>query len=161
MVSNDDAINNNGSRNEAFGWKCHRHVWKQQRNEEGFITGFSEPLEEFFGANPSPRIHAKLHFRDLLVDLFHEMNDKVDEFVSVHLLGVKIGDQETDIVPLDFFPPQDHKVFGSSHHEAHKLMAQKFLDLIGLLDGDGYPNRVDRWLDQNPFLLISRNNHRI
>ena len=30
------------------------------------------------------------------------MDDEVDELVPVHLLGVEVGDQETDVVALEY-----------------------------------------------------------
>jgi hypothetical protein len=38
--------------------------------------------------------YEELHLRDLLVDLFHELDNKVDQLMLQHLLGVEIGDQE-------------------------------------------------------------------
>ena len=38
--------------------------------------------------------YEELHFRDLLVDFLHELNDKVDELVLQHFLGVEVGNQE-------------------------------------------------------------------
>lgn len=51
--------------------------------------------------------YKELHFRDLLVDLFHELNDEVDQLVLQHLLGVEVGDEERDVVALDRLPPQN------------------------------------------------------
>ena len=43
-----------------------------------------------------PGVDAELHLGDLLVDLLHEVNDEVDQLVTVHLVRVEIGDQETE-----------------------------------------------------------------
>ena len=61
----------------------------------------SYPFEELLRANTSPGVNAQFHFGNLLVNLLHEMNDKVDEFVSQHLLRVEIGDQKANVVALD------------------------------------------------------------
>ena len=42
-----------------------------------------------------PRVDAEFHFRNFFVDLLHEVDDEVDQLVSVHLLRVEVGDQET------------------------------------------------------------------
>ena len=47
-----------------------------------------------------PSIQAQLHLRDLLVHIFHELDDKVDEFVFEHGFGVEVGDEEGDVVAL-------------------------------------------------------------
>ena len=61
----------------------------------------SHPLEELLGTDPGPGVDAELHLRDLLVDLLHEVDDEVDQLVPEHLLGVEVGDQETDVVALE------------------------------------------------------------
>jgi hypothetical protein len=38
--------------------------------------------------------YEKLHLRDLLVHLLHELDDKVHQLVLQHLFGVKVRDQE-------------------------------------------------------------------
>ena len=44
--------------------------------------------------------YEKLHLRDLLVNLLHELNDEVHELVFQHLLRVIIRDQEGNIISL-------------------------------------------------------------
>ena len=68
------------------------------------------------------------------------MNDKVNEFVSQHLLSVEVGDEEADVVTLDLLPPQDDEVLRAAHHEAHELVAEQLLHVIRLLDRDRDPN---------------------
>lgn len=57
-------------------------------------------FEELLGNNTSPSIDWQFHFTDFLVDLFHKVNDKIHQFVFVHLLCVEVGDQKTDIIAL-------------------------------------------------------------
>jgi hypothetical protein len=45
--------------------------------------------------------YEELHFRDFLVDFFHELDDEVDKLMLQHLFRVEVRDQERDIVPLD------------------------------------------------------------
>lgn len=120
-----------------------------------------KPLQEFLGANASPRIHSQLHFANLLVDLLHEVDHEIDQLVFVHLLRVEVGDQEADVVALDRFPAQNDKVLGSHHHEPGELVAENFLDFVGLLDGDADPDGVDARLDQDALLFVARNDDRI
>lgn len=94
----------------------------------------SESLEELLGANTGPRIDRQLELADFLVDLFHEVDHKVHQLVLVHGLGVEVGDQEADIVALDWLPSQNNEVLGSHHHEAGELVTQDLLDLVGLLN---------------------------
>ena len=96
-------------------------------------------FQELLRANSGSGVDRKLHLRDLLVNLLHEVDDKVHELVAQHLLGVEVGDQEADVVTLDLLPPQDDKVLRPPHHETHELVAQQLLYVICLLDGDGHP----------------------
>ena len=57
-------------------------------------------FEELFGTCARPRVHRELHVADLLVDIFHERDDEVDELVAVHELRMSICDQKTDIIVL-------------------------------------------------------------
>ena len=60
----------------------------------------SELFEEFFGGNTRSRIDSELHFVDFFVNFLHKMNDKVNELVLVHLFGVEVGHEKTDVVAL-------------------------------------------------------------
>ncbi len=44
--------------------------------------------------------YKELHLRNLLIHLLHELYDKVNQLVFQHLLGVKVGNQERDIIAL-------------------------------------------------------------
>lgn len=44
--------------------------------------------------------YEELHFRNLLVNFFHELNDEVDKLVLKHLLGVEVCDEEGNVVSL-------------------------------------------------------------
>ena len=70
------------------------------------INGYTYPFQELLGTNSSPRIDTQLHFGDLLVNVFHEMNDKVNKFMPEHFFGMEISDEETDIITLNFFAPE-------------------------------------------------------
>ena len=61
------------------------------------------------------------------------------QFVSQHFLGVKVSDEEADVVALNLLPPQDDEVLRPPHHESHELVAEQLLYIVGLLDGDGNP----------------------
>ena len=80
------------------------------------------PFEELLSTNTSPGVDAQFHLGNLLVNLLHKMNDKVDEFVSQHLFSVKIGDQKANIITFDLFTTQDDKVFCPTHHKPDKSM---------------------------------------
>lgn len=89
------------------------------------------------------------------------MNDKVDQLVLVHLLCVEVGDEEADVVALNWFPPQDEEILRSHHHKAHEFMAQNLFNLICLLDSDADADRVDGALDQNLLPVIAADDHRL
>ena len=44
--------------------------------------------------------YKKLHFRYLFVNLFHELDYEVHQFMLQHLLSVSIGDQERYVITL-------------------------------------------------------------
>lgn len=50
---------------------------------------------------PSRSTYEEFHFRDLLVHLFHELDDEIHQLMFQHSLCVEVGDEERDIVPLD------------------------------------------------------------
>lgn len=57
-------------------------------------------FQELLGDDAGPGVNRQFHFTDFLVDLLHEMDDKVHQFVFVHLLCVEVGNQEANIVSL-------------------------------------------------------------
>jgi hypothetical protein len=44
--------------------------------------------------------YKELHFGYLLVNLFHELNDKVDQLVLEHFFSVEVCDEEGNVVSL-------------------------------------------------------------
>jgi len=88
-------------------------VRSSQRNFEVYRR--LEPLEELERTLPCPRVEGELHLADLFVYVLHEVYHEVHEFVFVHLLGVKIGDEERDLVALDRLAPQDYEIVRPHH----------------------------------------------
>ena len=88
------------------------------------------------------------------------MNDKVHEFVLVHLFRMEVSDQETDVIALNRLSSEDEEVLSPHHHEPHELLAKDLLNLIRLLNGNGYTNGVYRGLDLDFFLLVSADDER-
>lgn len=117
---------------------------------------YLEPFEELLGAGACPGIDRQFHFADLLVDLLHEANDKVHQFVLIHLLRVEVGDEEAYVVALDGLAAQYDERLGASHHEPGELVAQYALNLVGLLHGDAHAHRVNGRLDQHLLPLVAR-----
>jgi hypothetical protein len=70
---------------------------KRQKVKE---TDRTHVFEELLSDDTGPGIDRQLHLTDLLVDLFHEMDDEVHQLVLVHLLCVEVGDEETDVIAL-------------------------------------------------------------
>lgn len=58
----------------------------------GLIITQSEPRNGY--------TYKELHLGNLLVNFLHELNDKVDQFVLQHLLGVEICYQERNVIAL-------------------------------------------------------------
>lgn len=54
----------------------------------------------WYGERGISDTYKQLHFRNLLVNFLHELNDKIDQFVLQHLFGVVIRDEEGDIIAL-------------------------------------------------------------
>lgn len=77
------------------------------------------------------------------------LDDEVDELVLVHVLDVAVGDEERDVVALDGHAPEDDEGLGAHHEEAGKFVGEDALDVVGLLDLDAEPDRVDRGLDED------------
>ena len=97
--------------------------------------------------------YEELHFRDLLVNFLHKLDDEVDQLVLQHLFGVEVCDQERNIIALptcqsncpaphayaststyiDRLPPQDEEGLRSLGQEPRELVYQDVLDLIRLL----------------------------
>ena len=100
--------------------------------------------------------YKELHLGNLLVNLLHELNDEVNQFVLQHLLCMEVGDQEGDVISLDRFPPQDNEALCSLLQEPCELVDQNVFDLICLLDLDAYAHAVDTGLDENALILVAR-----
>lgn len=58
---------------------------------------------------------------------------------------------------LDWLPSQDEERFGSLRQETSELVDEDVLDLVGLLDLDGYPHGIDTRFDQNSLVFVSGN----
>ena len=44
--------------------------------------------------------YEELHLGNLLVNLFHELDNEVDKLVLEHLLGVEVCNEERDVISL-------------------------------------------------------------
>ncbi len=60
-------------------------------------------LEKLFGARSGSRVDRQLHIAYLFVDIFHECDDKVDKFLSIHELSVSVGNQKANVIILFFY----------------------------------------------------------
>jgi hypothetical protein len=124
--------------------------------------------------------YEKLHLRDLLVDLLHELNNEVNQLVFQHLRRVEVSDQEWNIIALppdvsiaasllpgalsayrNRFPPQDKESLRSLRQETCELVDKDMLDLIGLLDLYADAHGVDTRLDEDALVLVSSNRQRL
>jgi len=120
-------------------------------------------------------VQEKLHLRNLLVHILHELNDEVHQLVLQHLLGVEVGDEERNVIALpndqqslpssaqcpasayiDRLPPQDEERLRSLRQESRELVHQDMLDFIRLLDPYADSHTIHRRLDEDTFFLVSR-----
>jgi len=72
--------------------------------------------QEFGGNDAGAGVDGQLQVADLLVDILHKVDNKVHQLVFKILLGVEVGDQERNVVSLDWFSSQKkqkrwHKLF--------------------------------------------------
>lgn len=58
------------------------------------MLALSESSQITLGDDPRPRIQTQLHLTNLFIDVFHELNDEVDEEMFGHLFRVEVGDEE-------------------------------------------------------------------
>ena len=120
--------------------------------------------------NTSTGIQAQLHLTHLLVELFHERNDEIDQLVLQHLISMEICNQETNVISLielalhlfkstrsnrNSLSSENDKVLGTHHHESRELMTQDLFDFICLFHFDAESDGIDGSLDQDSFLLVS------
>lgn len=77
-------------------------IFSEKEKEERGRRRDLKALEVLLGHCTGTGIDSKSHVGDLTVNLLHELNDEVNQFVLVHALGVSIGHQETDVVSLFF-----------------------------------------------------------
>jgi len=74
-----------------------------------------------------------------------------------HLLGVEICNEEGNIIALYRLPSQYEEAFRSLRQESGELVHEYVLNLIRLLDFDGYSDGVHRRFDEDAFVLVPRN----
>lgn len=55
---------------------------------------------ELLSNNSPPCIDRDLHAADFLVDVFHKLDDEINQLVLPELFQVRVGDEEADIEPL-------------------------------------------------------------
>lgn len=94
------------------------------------------------------------------------LDDEIDKLVLPHCLEMRMSNQKADIVILNEkythenvnerkdqerkneylnrFSTHNQKLFRSLHKETGKFMTENFFDIVGLLDTNRNPNRVDR-----------------
>ena len=75
-------------------------------------SGSLELFQKLGGDNTGARIDGELHRRDLLVNLLHEENDKVDQLVLPHFVHLRVCDQEAKVIVLEqpqTRPDEDNK----------------------------------------------------
>ncbi len=125
---------------------------------------------ESLGSATSTSVDRKLHLRDLLVDILHELNDEIDELALVQSLGVYVGDKEADIIGdlatvvqslHDRLATKNKEVISTLGEETHETLCKDGIQLIKLLKADADANAVHRCLDKHTLLLVTGNHNRV
>ena len=62
---------------------------------------------------------------------------------------------------LDWLPPKYKESLRPLCQESGKLMNEYIFDLVRLLDLDAKAHTVDAWLDEHPFIFITRDCERV
>jgi len=108
-------------------------------------------LVESLGGATSTSVDRKLHLRDLLVDIFHELNDEIDKLALVKSLSMNVGDKETDIISdlltivknlNDRLATKHKEVISTLSEEAHETLCKDGIELIELLKANANANAV-------------------
>jgi len=148
---------------KRYGCRSRAHTKK-----EYFLC--NQSLVEGLRSATSTSVDGKLHLRDLLVDILHELNDEIDKLALVKSLGMCIGDKEADIV-LDLLAvikslhvgltTENKEVISTLSKETHETLGKNGIKLIKLLQANADTDTVDRSLDKNTFLFVTCNDERI
>ena len=116
---------------------------------------FSEFQKERLGYYPCSRVDNQAILAQLFIDLGHEVNYEVDEFLFIHFLNVKVGDEEADVVTLNRFPSKDDETLGPLHQESHEHLTLDARKFVGLLDTYANSYRVDGGLNERLLASVS------
>jgi len=124
-------------------------------------------LEESLTGDTGTGVDRELHLRDLLVDILHELDDKVDELALVEGLGVNVGDEEGDVVHLlaglvlrlDGLAAKDKEVVRTLSKEAHEPLGEDLVELIELLQTNRDADAVHAGLNKHTLLLVTRDHN--
>lgn len=65
------------------------------------------------------------------------------------------------ITHLDRLPSENHEILRAHRHEPCELFTQDALNLIRLLDRNGYADRVDRRFDEDAFGFVTGDDERV
>ena len=65
------------------------------------------------------------------------------------------------ITHLDRLPSENHEILRAHRHEPCELFTQDALNLIRLLDRNGYADRVDRGFDEDAFGFVPGDDERV
>lgn len=99
--------------------------------------------------------YEELHLWDLLVYFLHEFNHEIDKLVRQHLFGVEVGDEEGDVEAFNWLPAQNEEWLCSLGEESSEFVDKNVLDLIGLLDANGYSNGISGRLNEAGVSLVN------
>ena len=65
------------------------------------LSSVHELQHELLSDYSSPCVDGDLHPTNLLVDIFHELDDEIDQLVLPQFLQVSMGHEKADVVSLD------------------------------------------------------------
>ena len=81
----------------------------------------------------------------------------LDQLVLVHHLQMGVCDKERNVIAFDRFSTENNELLCTLAEKPSKLSSKDFFNFVCLLNAHRQSHRVDGGLDQDHFILISRN----
>jgi len=88
--------------------------------------------------------HFQFHLSDFSVNALEELKNEVDQFFLLEAQKVVVRNQEREVERrVHRLLANDFELVSTERHKSFKHVSEELLDLLGLLDADGYSHRVD------------------
>lgn len=81
--------------------KKHTGVKKDSATNRALAFSYTLSVTSWLSQTPIQRAtYEKFHFRDLLVNIFHELDDEINKLVLQHLIRMEVGYQKRNVISL-------------------------------------------------------------